>query len=48
MRLSADQGARDILKANTKEITYVDVTDRGILIDIDTKQDLVRASAATD
>lgn len=38
-----DQGARAVLVANSSRVAYVDVDDPGILIDLDTPEDLQRA-----
>lgn len=40
LALHSDVGAKDIIKKHKNEVKYVDVDDEGILIDIDTKQQL--------
>lgn len=40
--LSADQGARDILKQHADRLTLIPCTDPGVLRDIDTQADLKR------
>jgi molybdenum cofactor cytidylyltransferase len=39
----ADVGARAVVKANADRVVYVDVDDPGVLLDLDTPADLVRA-----
>lgn len=38
-----DQGARVVVNADASRVVYVDVDDPGILLDLDTPEDLVRA-----
>lgn len=38
-----DQGARVVVNANASRIVYIDVEDLGILLDLDTPEDLARA-----
>ena len=40
MSLSDDKGARDIINKHKEQLSIIDVDDPGILIDIDTRQDL--------
>ena len=39
---SPEHGARDILTSHEREITYVDVDDPGIRIDIDTPEEYAK------
>lgn len=41
LALDGDSGARDILRAESNLVTRVDVDDPGVLIDIDTPEDLI-------
>jgi molybdenum cofactor cytidylyltransferase len=41
-----DQGARVVVNANPSRVVYVDVDDPGILLDLDTPEDLARAGFA--
>ena len=41
-RITGDQGARDLLRAHPERVEFVDVADRGVLRDIDRKEDLGR------
>jgi molybdenum cofactor cytidylyltransferase len=38
-----DQGARVVVNADASRVVYVDVDDPGILLDLDTPEDLARA-----
>jgi molybdenum cofactor cytidylyltransferase len=44
--LSGDEGAKRILAARAASVTLVDVADRGVLLDIDTRADLVEGATA--
>lgn len=47
MRLEGDQGAASILKQRSaSEVAYLDTEDRGVLLDIDTPDDLAAAERA--
>ena len=41
-----DQGARVVVNADASRIVYIDVDDPGILLDLDTPEDLARAGIA--
>ena len=43
--LEGDRGARPLLQAHGADIERVEVDDRGVLLDIDTAEDLVRLGA---
>jgi molybdenum cofactor cytidylyltransferase len=43
----SDVGARAVVKANADRVIYVDVDDPGVLLDLDTPADLVRAGLPT-
>ena len=38
-----DQGARVVVNADASRVSYVDVDDPGILLDLDTPEELARA-----
>ena len=38
--LSGDQGAKKIIQSSLQSVIYINSTDKGILIDVDTKEDL--------
>jgi molybdenum cofactor cytidylyltransferase len=42
LRLSGDQGARALFEKYPSDVEYIDTDDAGILIDIDTPEDLLR------
>ena len=44
MRLDGDSGAREIIRKNPDDVAEVSVADEGILLDIDSPADMVRAS----
>jgi molybdenum cofactor cytidylyltransferase len=46
MALQGDQGATALLKARPDAVAYCDTADSGVLLDIDTPEDLARATAA--
>jgi molybdenum cofactor cytidylyltransferase len=46
MALQGDQGATALLKAHAERAAYCDTADGGVLLDIDTPEDLARAVAA--
>lgn len=46
MALEGDEGASALLKARAEQVTYVETADRGVLLDIDTPEDLAAAVAA--
>lgn len=45
MHLSGDQGARILFQKYQSEVEYIDTDDAGILMDIDTPEDLLRNKA---
>lgn len=46
MALEGDQGATALLKARPQQVAYLDTADKGVLLDIDTPEDLAAAVAA--
>jgi molybdenum cofactor cytidylyltransferase len=46
MALEGDQGATALLKARPERVAYLDTADKGVLLDIDTPEDLATAVAA--
>ncbi len=42
--LRGDEGARRYLRAHEEDVTYLDVEDRGVVEDVDTRADLERSS----
>lgn len=44
--LTGDQGATALLKARPQAVAYLDTADSGVLLDIDTPEDLAAAVAA--
>ena len=46
MLLTGDKGARDLLRSQESSIHKIDVDDSGVLIDIDTAEDMDRLSPA--
>lgn len=46
LALEGDTGATALLKARGQAVAYLDTADSGVLLDIDTPDDLARAAAA--
>ncbi len=46
MKLEGDAGATALLKARPEAVAYLETADRGVLLDIDTPEDLAAAVAA--
>ena len=46
MALEGDQGATALLKARPQQVAYLDTADKGVLLDIDTPEDLAAAVTA--
>jgi molybdenum cofactor cytidylyltransferase len=46
LALQGDQGATALLKARPERVAYLDTADKGVLLDIDTPEDLAAAVAA--
>ena len=42
LTLTGDKGARDLIAAHPDKIEFIDVDDPGVLVDIDTRADLLK------
>lgn len=46
MAASEDEGARAVVNADATRVAYLDVTDSGVVLDLDTPDDVIRAGLA--